>query len=700
MKNNILKKRNFRRCIGTLLAAVLAMGLLTGCGQSGAESEATDTLAEVSTESPAESTDGAQENDGPVEIPVIEPYIATMPTGVEEAEIYVEPIEGLAEDFMKGMDISTIIAQEDSGVVYYNEAGEEEDLFRVLADAGVNYIRVRVWNDPYDKNGKGYGGGNNDVEKAAEIGRRAAENGMKLLVDFHYSDFWADPAKQYSPKEWAHITLDNKKIAIYDFTYDSLETILAAGADIGMVQIGNETNNGMSGETNTDRVMQLVDQASKAIRAVSEDYGKDMKIAVHYTSIDDYKGIMRKADDLKAYAIDYDVFGVSYYNYWHGSMENLKKVLTDIQANYGKETVIMETSYAYTLEDGDGTGNSVGESDLVDGYAATVQSQATVVRDIMAAASEAGALGVFYWEGAWIPVGSDYDSNFKIWEEHGSGWASSYSAKYDPKDAGLYYGGCAWDNQAMFDWEGHPLASLNVFKYVNYGTTCEPAVDFLEACEVKLNIGEELVMPTGVPAVYNNRALNAEVPATWDEAQVAAIDTSNGGEYVVNGTLEDGTEVTCAVTVAFVNWLENPSFEEKKTSMWNVTYTGSENPTDIQTKAADALTGENSFHFWSSNAQDFRVEQTVSGLAAGKYTATVNLQGGDVGSSASIYLYVIVNGEEIQSEPVTLSGWVNWQVPVIADIELDGTTDITVGVAVKCAGGGWGTMDDFVLYRQ
>lgn len=664
----------------------MLMGALAGCGQSAADKSVTDTLAE---------TDTSVQVD-----PITDPYVPILPTAMEEADIFVEPVEGLSEDFMLGMDISSVIAQEESGVVYYNEAGEEEDLFRILADAGVNYIRVRVWNDPYDKEGKGYGGGNNDVDKAVQIARRAAENGMKLLVDFHYSDFWADPKKQYAPKEWAHLTLENKKTAIYEFTNESLDAILATGVEVGMVQIGNEINNGMAGETDTTRVMELLKQASKAVREVSTESGQDIKIAVHYTDIQDYNNIMGKASALESNGLDYDVFGISYYPYWHGTMENMKKVITDLRMGFGKEVAVVETAYAYTMEDGDGFGNSIEEADLVEGYAATVQSQATCVRDMIAAANEAGAIGLFYWEGAWIPVGSDAASNEKLWEEYGSGWASSYSAKYDPKDAGLYYGGCSWDNQALFDWEGHPLASLDVFKYVRYGTTCEPVIDYLKQCEVKVNIGEELVMPTGVPAVYNDRLLSAEVPVVWDEEQVAAIDTSNGGEYIVTGTLEDGTKVECPVSVAFVNRLENPSFEEKNTTMWNVTYEGTENPTDIQNKESDCTSGVNSFHFWSNNAQEFKVEQTVSGLAAGDYTVTANIQGGDVGSSAEIYLYAIVNGEEMKSDPVTLAGWVNWQEPKLTDIPLDGDSDITVGMYVKCSGGGWGTMDDFMLYKQ
>lgn len=660
----------------TLLAAVLILGLTAGCTKQ--DSEVSDT--ESST------------------------YQAVMPTAAEESDIYVEPIEGLSDDFIKGMDISSVIAEEESGVVYYNEDGEEEDLFQILADAGVNYIRVRVWNNPYDSDGNGYGGGNNDLEKAAEIGARAAKYGMKLLVDFHYSDFWADPNKQAAPKEWAHLTFEDKQEALYQFTKESLQTILDAGADVGMVQIGNEINNGMAGETDRAKIDTLLQKGSKAVREISDQNQKEILIAVHFTGIDDYDHTMDYVSDLAESGVDYDVFGVSYYPFWHGSMENLTKVLHDVAENYQKKTAVLETSYAYTTEDGDGFANSVGEVDLIDGYTASVQSQATCVRDVMAATAAAGkdALGVLYWEGAWIPVGSAEEStqNKQLWEKYGSGWASSYAANYDPDDAGQYYGGSSWDNQAFFDFTGHPLASLNVFKYVNYGTNCKPAVDYLEETEVKANVGEALVMPETVPAIYNDRSKNADLPVIWDVNEVAAIDTDTIGDYTIDGVLEDGTAVTAAVSVANVNWLENPSFEEKDVSMWNVSYEGDTNPTDIQNKAADCITGENSFHFWSDSEQSFDVEQTVSGLEAGNYTLNANIQGGDVGSTAEIYLYAIVNGKTYQSDPVTLTGWCNWQTPVIEDIPLDGASEITVGMHVACAGGGWGTLDDFYLYKQ
>lgn len=385
----------------------------------------------------------------------------------EKAGIRVAAIGDLPEDFIMGMDVSSVLAEEASGVIYYDENGEETDLFQILADSGINYIRVRVWVDPYDAEGHGYGGGNNDAEAAAEIGKRAAAYGMKLAVDFHYSDFWADPGKQYAPKAWETMTAEEKGQAIYDYTIESLTSISSAGARIGMVQIGNEINHGMAGEKEPKAVLALLQQASGAVREFDRD--KDIKIVVHYTNPEDSESLLGQVKTLADAGLDYDVLGISYYSYWHGTMEHMQEVVRQIADEYGKQTCIMETAYPYTLEDGDGFANSVGSKDLTESYAATVQGQADNVRDVMAAASSAGALGVFYWEGAWVPIGPDTQANRVRWEMYGSGWASSYSAEYDPADAGKYYGGCAWDNQAMFDHEGRKLPSLDVFRYARYG---------------------------------------------------------------------------------------------------------------------------------------------------------------------------------------------------------------------------------------
>lgn len=685
-------KRNCTSFLALCLSASLCATALAGCG-AGSTKTATETQSVAQTETQVAAETQETEMDS-----VNTATAFPLPEGPEEADIYVEPVADISDDFIRGMDASEVLVEENSGVKYYNYDGEEQDVFMTLAQSGVNYIRLRVWNDPYDENGNGYGGGNNDVETAIELGKRATKYGMKVNIDFHYSDFWADPKRQHAPKAWEGMSIEEKCDALSTFTKESLTKILDAGVDVGMVQIGNEINNGMSGETLMPNVMNLLCSGSSAVREISEAYGKDIQIAVHYTNINDPDQINKIAYNLQSFGVDYDIFGMSYYPFWHGTSDGMQAVAKNIQEKYGKKVMIVETSYCYTSEDGDGCDNSLkGTDDLVDGYAATVQSQATMIRDICAAANEVGVIGVFYWGGTWIPVGKATEDNSPIWEKYGSGWASSYASDYDPEDAGLYYGGCSWDNQAMFDFEGHPLASLNVFKYLKYGATAPLAIDSISEVYHTCDVGGEVKLPETVDVIYNDRSANKQVPVTWDEAQIAEIDTEKGGTYDVTGSLEDGTTVTCHVEVKMINYAKNPSFEDADTSMWKVSYEGEKNPTDFQTKTDDAHTGDVSFHFWSESDMEFSIEQELTDLEPGTYQLLAYAQGGDVSEDDAMELYAIVDGKEL-TEPFMVTGWADWKNPTIPEIKVtDGT--LTIGVRMKCNAKSWGTVDDFTLNR-
>ena len=671
------------RLLALGLSAGLIMGSLTGCGNQGQDTGSSDTLAASTTSASAGVTN-----------------ITTfpLPDGPEESSVYVEAIPDISDDFYRGMDASAVLALENSGVKYYNFDGEEQDVFMTLAQAGVNYIRLRVWNDPYDENGNGYGGGNNDVATAIALGQRATKYGMKVCIDFHYSDFWADPKKQFVPKAWEGMDIEEKSDALYNFTLESLTQLLDAGVNVGMVQIGNEINNGMSGETDVANVRKLLTAGSKAVREAAANSGKEILVAIHYTNIDDMKKLDTLLTGLQVKEIDYDIVGLSFYPYWHGTIEDLKNAIIHIRDTYGKKVYVAENAYCYTAEDGDGSANSVeGTDDLAEGYSASVQGQANEVRDVCAAASEAGAEGVFYWEGTWIPVGPADADNSDLWEKYGSGWASSYASGYDPKDAGQYYGGCSWDNQAMFDFTGHPLASLNVFKYLKYGATAPLAVDSIPAVTVACNIGTDPELPDTVSVIYNDRS-EAQVPVTWNTDDVTAVDTENGGNFTVSGTLEDGTEITAAVTVDRINYVQNPSFEDSDTSMWTVNYSGETDPTDYQVKAADAHSGEVAFHFWSGSADmDFSIEQSFTDLEPGTYELSAFSQGGDLSDDAYMDLYALVDGKELTA-PFMLTTYADWQNPAIPEIKVtDGS--LTIGVRYKCNVNSWGTLDDVTLYK-
>ena len=628
---------------------------------------------------------------------------------VPEADIYVEKIDNLSDDFIKGVDASSLLANEKSGAVYYDKDGNVADAFEVMADAGVNYARIRVWNDPYDSEGNGYGGGNNDVAAAIEMGKRATEAGMKVLIDFHYSDFWADPGKQDAPKAWADMSLDEKADAIYDFTYDSLTQIIEAGVDVGMVQVGNETTNGFCGESSWANRCTLFNAGSAAIRAVDED----ILIAIHFTNPERSGNYANFAKQLNTYNVDYDVFASSYYVFWHGTMENLTSVLKNVADTYGKKVMVAETSYAYTLEEGDGHGNTIDlESELVDGYPATVQGQANLVRDVMAAVANIGeaGLGVFYWEPAWIPV-QVYDAdaenaaevleeNKALWEKYGSGWASSYAAEYDPDDAGLWYGGSAWDNQAMFDFYGHPLSSLDVFNYVETGTKAPITVESVGSATATAYEGETVSLPETVSAsLTDGTVLTPSV--TWDAEQVAALTGAACGTYTINGTvtvLENTYDTTCTVTIEPTNYVVNYSFEDEDRSMWNVVTTeGYTACTKYQNKADDALTGNIALHFWCATEVDFTVTQEIAGLASGVYSFSAGIQGGDA-ATQDMYIFA-TNADTEYKADMSVSSWAVWDTPVIENIVINEGDVLVIGAHVGASAGAWGTLDDFTLNR-
>lgn len=615
--------------------------------------------------------------------------------------IFVERVEGISTDFIKGVDISSVIALENSGVVFYNTEGQEQDIFQTLKEHGVNYIRVRVWNDPYDAAGNSYGGGNNDLNTALQIGKRASKYGLKVFVNFHYSDFWADPSKQQVPKAWQNLNIEDKATALYHFTKDALEQMLDAGIDVGMVQLGNETTGKMCGENNWINISKLLNAGSKAVREISASYQKEILVAVHFTNPERVGEYHRYGMILNNFKVDYDVFASSYYPYWHGSLENLTAQLKSIVENFGKKVLVAEVAYAYTYENGDNFANTISEASyVVKPYPISVQGQANAIRDCIQAVVNVGeaGLGVFYWEPAWIPVpGSNYQERFTLWEKYGSGWATSYAASYDPVDAGVYYGGSSWDNQALFDFTGRPLASLQVFKYVATGAKTRLAIDAVEEVEVKVRIGDPIVLPDQVTVIYNDGSRQM-VSVQWEDAELIAMSHKGPVKYLLYGTTGSGdaqVRAFCKVLVVERNYIDNPSFEEPDLSMWKITNIGNvTTELGVIDKLADAKSGSKSLHFYSRNNVHFTVEQEIKNLAPGRYNFSLFIQGGDA-KTQDIYIYAIADGKTFRVA-TDIDGWRNFRNPVIEDIPVESGT-IVVGAHVKCGTGAWGTLDDFLL---
>jgi len=344
-----------------------------------------------------------------------------------------------AELSIRGADISSLAKSEDFGGIYRNEDGKPRDALRILSSYGMNWARLRVWVDPAD--------GYHDKEELLDMAKRLKKNDVKLLVDLHYSDTWADPGHQSKPAAWESYSVEELTQAIYDYTYDICNSLKKQHTLPEMVQIGNELNSGMlwpDGHTwnppNWDNLAQFFTAGYDAVKACSPK----TKVMLHLANGGDNGLYHWWFDNITSRGVQFDVIGLSYYSYWHGSLADLQYNLNDVSAYYDKDVIVVETAYPFTLADDDGWENIIDlESELTYGYPATPEGQTAMLRDvisIMRAVPNGRGLGIFYWDATWTGV-------------PGNGW--------DPTDPSS---GNAWENQALFDFNDMPVPALSLFK--------------------------------------------------------------------------------------------------------------------------------------------------------------------------------------------------------------------------------------------
>lgn len=430
----------------------------------------------------------------------------------------IQPIEGLREDFIRGVDISSLEKVEFYGGKFFDN-GVERDVLEILKDRGVNWVRLRIWNDPV------LDGGFCDKESVVAMGERVKKHGFKLLLNFHYSDHWADPGKQNKPAAWADLSFEELKQAVYDYTYEVISELKAVGALPDMVQIGNEIRSGIlwpdgkswgEGGGEFDRLAQLLQSGIDAVHDAAGD--QSVKIALHLDNGHDNGACRWFFDEITKRGVEFDVIGLSWYPYWDGTLEQLKYNMSDISARYDKDVAVFETAYAFTLEDADGHPNIFGSEQTVPEYPVSVQGQADLLYDVFKAVAEVPnnrGLGVFYWEPAWLGV-------------EGAGW--------------IINEGNAWENQAMFDFNGNALDSLYVF-----GGIVKPMIVGFEPVEVEIKVGETPELPATISAWYTDGVVR-QVPVSWDSIDPETC--MQEGSFYVSGTVEGTTKVAKAtVTV-------------------------------------------------------------------------------------------------------------------------------------------------------
>lgn len=297
--------------------------------------------------------------------------------------------------FIKGADIGWLPQMEATGYKFFNKDGKEEDCLKILKSYGINAVRLRTWVDPSDNPQSGHCSKDETVAMAV----RANKEGMKVMINFHYSDSWADPAKQVKPKAWVNLNFTDLQKALYDYTFEVMTALKTAGISPEWVQVGNEITPGLllpegNSGTNFQQLVQLLNQGYDAVKAVSPE----SKVILHVDQGNNNARFRWWFDNATKYKAKYDIIGMSYYPYWlEGSpdytlsIDSLGRNLNDMVQRYGKDVMVVEVG-----------GEEGQDSRLTPQQnAAKVQNTHDMVVAVLnkvRQVPENKGLGVFYWE--------------------------------------------------------------------------------------------------------------------------------------------------------------------------------------------------------------------------------------------------------------------------------------------------------------
>jgi arabinogalactan endo-1,4-beta-galactosidase len=363
-----------------------------------------------------------------------------------------QPAETLP--FYFGADLSYVNQIIDHQGVYKDD-GEIKSPYRIFKAHGANLVRLRLWHDPtwtkqvYGDNGTQLYNDLKDVEKGIRL---AKDEGLRVLLDFHYSDSWADPGKQEIPASWKSIkTPSVLNDSVYQYTLKTLQHLNAKGLMPELVQIGNETNCGM---LFTDapqefpacnvchgqwqQMGEVVNSAIRAVRTVASSSTTKTKIILHVAdpkNLDWWFGNMINNGKVT----DFDIMGFSYYPLWHTTVtvNNLSVTVRDMRNKYQRPLIILETAYPWTTESNDDYNNIFGGQTPIIGFPFSKEGQYNMMKALTQAMIDAGGAGVVYWEPAWI--------------------SSQMKDKWGT--------GSSWENNAFFDFNGNPIPGIDFMNH-------------------------------------------------------------------------------------------------------------------------------------------------------------------------------------------------------------------------------------------
>jgi arabinogalactan endo-1,4-beta-galactosidase len=368
-----------------------------------------------------------------------------------------------------GIDPSTYLETSAENPHYFYQGKAVDPLSLFHDKNGVDVMRLRLWVDPYGPNGEPYHGGTNDWPNFLKLAKLGMGKGYHIMLDIQFSDFWCDPSKQTLPKAWRQLNFDQIVRKVYSYTKNTLQKCAKNHLDIAYVQLGNEITNGMLwpfgklddnpkggvrlGYDNLSNILKAATKASKEILPQARTMIQLERSGLLKLHEEFFEEITKRG-------VEFDLIGLSYYPYWHGSFEMLWANVENLRLKFGKPIMIVETGYGFTMEDyvmnGNGGANLINETFVRDPknhvylpYPLSLQGQKLFVERLLKDAKEHGLLGVIYWEPLWLPLS-------------GLEWASISGEEYINETSKPTAN--EWANQCLFDYQGNATPAFDVYK--------------------------------------------------------------------------------------------------------------------------------------------------------------------------------------------------------------------------------------------
>jgi arabinogalactan endo-1,4-beta-galactosidase len=537
-------------------------------------------------------------------------------------------------DFIKGMDISFLPELKKLRAEFYDAGGNKKEIWELLKENGVNSIRLRIWNEPENV---AESGGYCSLEQTIAMAKLIKQNGMSFFLDFHYSDWWADPGKQVKPKAWETLGFEKLVKAVYEYTREVLLTMKEEGVLPDLVQIGNEIRSGMlfpEGEVpNYRQLALLVNSGIRAVRDIDKEH--DIKIVIHLDQGGRFYYLREWFDAVMAAGLEeFDIIGVSYYPFWHGSFTDLKNSLVNLVKRYGKPTLVAETAHAWRNA-GDGF---IGEQqEKIAGFPASPWGQKQVldlVMNITASLDNEMGLGIYYWEPVVLPFKGK------------GGW---------------------WSNMGVFNERGEALEALASFRFVREDFKPKEIAKVYEPVKIFHKLGEEVRLPDYIKVLYYDGE-SKEVNVLWEKfLPEAARDFKVKGSIPSIGRMVEAEVQVVEDFETSHNYIENAAFEEGL-SGWGIQSMDNRVKAELLQEFDEPFPVPPVNYVYVESPVNFtwRLEKQVKGLQPGKYRLSVEYRGTNT-TGVDVRLHAgerNQNYKELVIDP-TDESWVTYELPDI-----------------------------------